>query len=166
MGMPITRFLLLSILLLAASAGRAQHLGQHSLFMQDRYGFNPAYGGMERSLAAGLHYRSQWAGLEGNPEYRALTAHMPFYLWQGGVGVQLTNQMIGAERQTTFALSYNFVAQSTIGVFSAGLRAGLMQKRLDGTRLRAPEGFYEGILIDHLDPNLPNGVVSGVAPLL
>src|SRR5690606_35862747 len=78
----------------------AQHIGQTGLFMQDKYGYNPAYGGMERSLAMGLHYRTQWAGLPGNPEYRALTGHMPMYIWGGGIGFQLTNEEFGAERQT------------------------------------------------------------------
>ncbi len=144
----------------------AQHIGQTGLFMQDKYGYNPAYGGMERSLAMGLHYRTQWAGLPGNPEYRALTGHMPMYIWGGGIGFQLTNEEFGAERQTGFSLSYNYVIQSTIGVFSVGLRPGILQKRLDGTALRAPEGFYEGNIIDHLDGNLPNGVASGIAPVL
>ena len=59
---------------------------QTSLYMHERYAFNPAFGGMERSLAAGLLYRTQWAGLDGNPESRMINVHMPFYLWQGAIG--------------------------------------------------------------------------------
>lgn len=164
MKLLIRHWTLVVVTLFAGISGiSAQYVGLTSLHMQDKYGFNPAYGGMERSLALGLHYRTQWAGLPGNPEYRALTAHMPMYVWQGGVGIRLANESVGAERHTTLALSYNYVIQSTIGAFSIGLRPGLLQQRLDGTQLRAPEGNYEGSLIDHLDGNLPNGVVSGSA---
>lgn len=144
----------------------AQHFSQSSLFMHDRYSFNPAFGGMESSLAAGLQYRSQWSGLNGNPETRTLNAHMPFYLWQGAVGIQLFNESLGAENQTGVSLSYNYIYESTVGLWSFGVRGGLFQKSLDGARLKAPDGDYEGSIIDHHDINLPNGTVSGVSPLL
>lgn len=156
----------IGVVMTMAFSSVAQHIGQVSLFMQDKYGMNPAYGGMDRSLAMGLHFRAQWAGIAGNPEQRALTAHMPLYAAQGGVGLRLINEQAGAERQTGISLSYNYVIQTTQGVFSIGLRPGILQKRLDGTLLRAPEGIYEGGVLDHLDGQLPNGVVSGVAPML
>ena len=86
-----------------------QHGMQYSLYMHERYAFNPAFGGMERSLAAGLLYRSQWAGLEGNPESRMLNVHLPFYLWHGALGFQLINESIGAEKQTGLLVGYNYI---------------------------------------------------------
>src|SRR5687767_12434518 len=112
--------------------GVAQHAGQSSLYMHDRYAFNPAFGGMESSLAMGLQYRTQWAGLAGNPETRMLNAHMPFYLWQGAIGFQLTNESLGAEKHTGIAISYNYIRETGIGLFSFGLRGGISQKSLDG----------------------------------
>lgn len=146
--------------------GWGQYGSQYSLYMHERYGFNPAFGGMERSLAIDLHYRTQWAGIAGNPESRALNVHLPFYIWQGGLGLQLFNESIGAESQNGFLASYNYIHETQGGLYSFGLRAGILQKTLDGTKLRAPDGTYEGSIIDHHDINLPNGVVSGVAPLL
>lgn len=152
--------------LLVGQVASSQHAGQSSLFMHDRYAFNPAFGGMESSLAATLQYRSQWAGLEGNPETRSLNAHMPFYLWQGAFGIQLVNETLGAENQTGFALSYNYIRETGVGLWSFGIRGGFLQKRLDGTKLKAPDGTYEGSIIDHQDIQLPNGVVNGLSPLL
>jgi len=143
----------------------AQHVMQNSLYMFDRYAFNPAFGGMESSLAANLEYRTQWAGLPGNPESYMLDAHMPFYLWQGALGIELFNESIGAEEQTAFLLSYNYIRETSVGLWSFGLRLGMSQNSLDGTKLRAPEGTYEGSIIDHHDIILPNGMVSGVSPL-
>ncbi len=149
-----------------AYGGYAQYATQYSLYTHERYAFNPAFAGMERSIAASLQYRSQWTGLEGNPESRMLNVNMPVYLWQGAVGFQLYNESVGAESQTAFAASYNYILESGIGLFSMGLRAGIYQKTLDGTKLRAPDGIYEGAIIDHQDIQLPNGKVSGVAPTL
>jgi len=160
------RYNILSICLIAAQWGSAQHIMQNSLYMYDRYAFNPAFGGMESSLAANLQYRTQWAGLPGNPESYMINAHMPFYLWQGAIGLELFNESLGAENQTAFLLSYNYIRETSIGLWSIGLRAGLSQKSLDGTKLRAPDGFYEGGIIDHQDINLPNGMVSGISPLM
>lgn len=143
-----------------------QFVPQSSLYMQDKYGINPAYGGMERSLAAGIHYRTQWVGLPGNPEFRSINAHLPMYILNGGVGLQVHNESIGAEKQTSFSLSYNYVTQTTFGTISAGLRGGLLTASLDGTILQSPDGNYEGGIIDHLDGNLPNGRVSGISPLM
>jgi type IX secretion system PorP/SprF family membrane protein len=139
---------------------------QYSLLTQERYAFNPAFGGMERSLHAGLLYRTQWSGLDGNPELRMLNGHMPFYLWQGALGFQLTNESLGAESHTAFMLSYNYIYESTVGLLSTGIRIGIAQNTLDGTKLRAPDGTYSGGIIDHEDVNLPNGKVSGVSPAI
>lgn len=152
--------------LMAASTLHAQYGTQYSLYMHERYAFNPAFAGMERSLYAGLLYRSQWAGLDGNPESRMLNVHMPFYLWQGAIGFQLVNESIGAEKQTGFLLSYNYIYESQVGLISMGLRTGIYQKSLDGTKLRAPDGTYEGSIIDHHDVNLPNGIISGISPVV
>jgi len=146
--------------------GLGQDGAQYSLYMHERYAFNPAFGGMERSLAASILYRSQWTGLTGNPETRMINVNMPMYLWQGAVGFQLFNESLGAESQTAFSASYNYIVESGVGLFSMGLRAGIYQKTLDGTKLRAPDGTYEGSIIDHQDVKLPNGKVSGVSPML
>jgi type IX secretion system PorP/SprF family membrane protein len=144
----------------------AQHSVQSSLYMHDRYAFNPAFGGMESSLAAGLQYRTQWAGLPGSPETRLINAHMPFYLWQGALGLQIINETLGAESHTGVTLSYNYIRETTTGLWSGGIRAGMLQKKLDGSLLKAPGGVYEGGIIDHQDINLPNGIVTGISPLV
>jgi type IX secretion system PorP/SprF family membrane protein len=146
--------------------GFGQYGAQYSLYTHERYAFNPAFAGMERSLAASLLYRSQWTGLTGNPESRMLNVNMPVYVWQGAIGFQLYNESIGAENHTAFLASYNYIVESGLGLFSMGLRAGIYQQTLDGTKLRAPDGTYEGSVIDHQDVQLPNAKVSGVAPAL
>ncbi|MBK9981662.1 MAG: PorP/SprF family type IX secretion system membrane protein [Saprospiraceae bacterium] len=159
------RYFFLGIFLMMMHWSVAQRVMQNSLYMFDRYAFNPAFGGMESSLVANLLYRTQWAGIPGNPETYMINAHMPFYLWHGAVGLELFNESIGAENQTAFLISYNYIRETPIGLFSLGLKAGMTQNSLDGTKLRTPDGFYEGGIIDHQDINLPNGAISGISPL-
>jgi type IX secretion system PorP/SprF family membrane protein len=138
---------------------------QYSLQMLNRYQFNPAYAGMDASLSINGAYRAQWEGLPGNPIQQNLNAHMPFYLLNGAFGIEFANESIGAEKNVKAAISYNYVLETDIGLFSAGVRVGAFQKTLDGTLLRTFDGDYEG-QIDHRDPNLPNSIVRGLAPQL
>lgn len=142
---------------------KAQQGQQYSLQMLNRYQFNPAYAGMDASLSMNGAYRTQWEDIPGNPKQQNLNAHMPFYLWNGGLGIEFSNESIGAEKNLRFGISYNYVYESSIGLFSLGLRGGIFQKTLDGTLLRTFDGDYEG-QIDHRDPNLPNTVVRGIVP--
>ena len=141
----------------------AQQGQQYSLQMLNRYQFNPAYAGMDASLSINGAYRTQWEGIPGNPKQQHLNAHMPFYLWNGGLGIAFSNESIGAEKNLSLGISYNYVQETNFGLFSLGLRAGIFQKTFDGTVLRTFDGDYEG-QIDHRDPNLPNAVVRGMVP--
>lgn len=143
----------------------AQSAPQYSLHMMDRYTFNPAFGGMESSLSVTGNYRSQWLGIAGNPIQKYVSAHMPFYLWKGALGMAVQHESIGAQKMLSATISYNYVHETGLGLFSAGFAAGITQQTLDGSILRAPDGDYEGPIILHNDPLLPNTVVNGIAPL-
>ncbi len=141
----------------------AQQGQQYSLQMLNRYQFNPGYAGMDASLSINGAYRTQWENLPGNPRQQHLNAHMPFYLLNGAFGISLSNESIGAEKNLSLGISYNYVYETDFGLFSLGLRGGIYQKTFDGTILRTIDGDYEG-QIDHRDPNLPNSVVRGLVP--
>ena len=152
-------------LLLTASPGRyGQQAPQYSLYMLNRYQFNPAYAGMDRSLSINGMYRAQWVDLPGNPVQQNLNAHLPMYLIDGAVGISINHETIGAESALRASLSYNYVLSTPVGLFSAGIAAGFLQKGLDGAALRAPDGDYEGAIIIHNDAELPNAMVRGYAP--
>lgn len=142
-----------------------QNTPHYSLHMLDRYQMNPAYGGMESSLSITGNYRSQWLGIAGNPVQKYIDAHMPFYLWKGALGMSVRHESIGAQKLLNATLSYNYVMETGIGLFSAGFAAGITQQTLDGSLLRTPDGEYEGPTIIHNDPLLPNTVVHGIAPI-
>lgn len=141
-----------------------QSVPQYSLYMLNRYQFNPAYAGMDASLSINGSYRAQWLNVQGNPEQKHINAHMPLYIASGAVGIALSHETIGAEGTLNASLSYNYVHETDFGLFSAGLSAGIIQKSLDGALLRTPGGDYEGPTIIHNDPDLPISMVRSIAP--
>jgi hypothetical protein len=48
-----------------------------------------------------------------------LNVNMPMYIWQGAIGFQLLNESVGAESQTAFSASYNYILEAGgLGLFS------------------------------------------------
>ncbi len=144
----------------------AQQMPQYSLYMLDGYHTNVAYAGMDGSLSATGVFRKQWLGLEGSPLTQHINVHLPWYYLSGGAGLSIENDLQGAERNTTISLSYNYVAKfSEKARLSIGVGGGIMQKALDGSKLLAPEGDYEGVTINHNDDLIPIGIESAIAPI-
>jgi len=154
---------LLAMLCLAGQA-MGQYAPQYSLYMLNRYQFNPAFAGMESSLSINGSYRAQWVDLPGNPVQQNLNAHMPVYVLHGALGISIDHETIGAEETLKARISYNYVKETKVGLFSAGLGVGFHQKSLDGAALRAPDGEYEGAIIIHNDGSLPTALVRGTSP--
>lgn len=144
----------------------AQQAPQYSMYFLNPYSFNPAYSGLDESLSITGVFRKQWVQLQGSPINQSLNAHMPWYYMKGGVGLQVENDMLGAERNLSASLSYAY--HRNLGndyTLSLGLAGGMIQKTIDGDKLRAPDGNYENI-IDHQDDFLPIGKEGAIAPLL
>ncbi|MEM7101609.1 MAG: PorP/SprF family type IX secretion system membrane protein [Bacteroidota bacterium] len=164
------RYLLLLTIITFVGCGTSvfgQQAAQYSLYMFNKYNFNAAYGGLDNSLSATAVFRKQWLGFDGSPITQNINVHLPWYYASGAVGLNVENDILGAERNTSVTLSYNFIGRvGENSNFSIGVAGGLIQKMLDGTRLRAPDGEYEGNLIDHNDDFIPETRQSAIAPAL
>ncbi|MCB9294883.1 MAG: type IX secretion system membrane protein PorP/SprF [Lewinellaceae bacterium] len=157
-----------TLLALAAGVSLAfgQQPAQYSLFMMNKLNWNPAYAGLDNSLSATGIYRAQWVGLEGNPITQNVNVHLPLYVFSSGIGVNLENDELGAERRTTGTVSYNYqLPVGRRGLLAIGLSAGLAQRTLDGSRLRTPEGDYDidASVIIHNDDLLPISQINATA---
>ena len=137
---------------------------QYSMTMLDKYQYNPAYAGMDASLVVTGALKSQWEGFPGAPKFQRVNVHMPLYIANGGIGFKFIHDAIGAEETIAFEASYNYVYESSIGLFSFAFGAGLVQKKLDGSLLRTPDGIYEGFTIVHNDPLLSSTRGTGLGP--
>lgn len=159
---PVKTFTSIFFLLAAMVAVYGQQPAQYSLYMLDPLRWNPAYAGLDESLSVAGLYRRQWAGLDGSPTSQSLSAHLPVYAASSGVGIQVQNDALGANRRSSGQIHYNYQRTLGNGVFSAGLSLGLVQWRLDGNRLRTPQGRYdEPGVIEHEDAILPISTETG-----
>jgi len=159
------KFILANIILLMSwTMLLGQQTEQYTMYMFNKYQFNPAYAGFDRSLSVNAFYRSQWASVEGNPEQFGINAHMPIYLWNGAIGFAAETERLGVEQNTAFKVSYNYVAKTQLGILSTGLRLGLQSKKLDGSKIITPNGTYNGGTINHNDPFLPIDQTSSIIP--
>lgn len=144
---------------------KAQQPSQHSLYMLNPFKFNPAYAGLDHSLSATGVYRRQWVDLPESPTTQNLNFHLPLYFLGGAVGANFENDALGAERTTSVTMAYAFQRPVGNGLLSLALEGGLVQKSIDGSKLRTPDGIYEdGTIIQHNDDILPTTLESGSAP--
>ncbi len=160
--MIIRRSLLFSFLYLSIVTCYGQQAMQFSQYMFNKYQMNPAYAGFDFSLNVTGVYRSQWNEFATAPTTQSINAHLPLYFLNGAMGISVSNEQLGYFNNTMGTVSYNYVYESSIGLFSAGLKAGFMQSTLNGSALRSPDGEYEGQTFNHNDPTLSEISQSGV----
>lgn len=157
------RFLFIFFSLAISLCAAAQSVPQYTNFIYNRFITNPAVAGQNDMLDITALYRGQWTGIEGAPSTQFLTAHAPIPGINSGVGLAITNDMMGAQRSTSITLSYAYRLPFRWGNLSFGGGFAMYQKSIDGTKLRSPEGDYTSG-INHNDGFIPGQKVSGVAP--
>lgn len=139
----------------------SQQLPQYTQYMINKYGQNPAYGGLERSLSVFTSFRDQNDAFPGNPQTFYAGADMPFYLWNGALGFTFYNQKTGAFSNTDLKFSYNYVTGTRAGFLSFGARLGVNFLSVNGSNILTPDGNYEGV-INHNDPVLDPAAFNGL----
>lgn len=157
--------LLTALLIPIISAGMlaAQSVPQYTNFNFNRMITNPAASGGNDVIDLTLLYRGQWVGIDGAPSAQFFSGHAPINRISSGVGLTVTNDMMGAQRSTSINVAYAYRLKRRWGNLAFGAAFGLYNKSLDGTRLRSPEGDYNSG-IDHKDNLIPTTRVSGIAP--
>ena len=110
------QFLTLLVILLVACSLKAQLPANYSLYMMNKMHWNPAYAGLDHSLSFTGIFRKQWVDLNGSPTTQNVNVHMPMYMTSGGIGLNLENDALGAQRLTTVTLAYNYQAVLGSGI--------------------------------------------------
>src|SRR5690606_35635656 len=72
-----------------------QNLPQMSSAHWDPYLYNPAFGGITGITQLTAHFRSQWQGIDGQPQTQMLSAYTPVDMINSSVGVQFWADRIG-----------------------------------------------------------------------
>jgi type IX secretion system PorP/SprF family membrane protein len=131
-----------------------QQRPQYSLYMFNKLNWNPAYAGLDHSVSLTGGLRTQWTDIAYNPESQYVNVHAPLLFLSSGIGLGIENDDLGAERTTSIQFSYNYQLELGSGLLTLGVGGRMIQKNIDGTILRTPDGNYENI-IDHQDDILP-----------
>ena len=153
-------FLFLFGILCLSKNALAQQPAQYSLFMLNKYNYNTAYAGLDKSLSMTGVVRKQWVSFPGSPLTFQFNAHTPIPRINSGIGLGMEYDAIGAERMLRTRLSYNYMINLGKGVLSLGVAGNFLQRSLDGSILRTPDGDY-GSGNNHNDPILGNNTARG-----
>jgi type IX secretion system PorP/SprF family membrane protein len=125
----------------------------YSLYFENLTNINPGYVGLDNALSITGVIRNQWIGIAGNPRQQVITAHLPYDLVNGGLGVVFESDETGLRKDTRTALQYSYYLINTpSSSLSVGMGLGFYQRSLDGTGYRTPTGQYsDGSPFDHND---------------
>lgn len=109
-----------------AAALFAQQEHQYTQFMYNKLLINPAYAGARGVPSVTAIYRNQWIGFKGAPQSALASFNSPFLSKRVGVGVTLSHQSIGLQRDfhMSLAYSYDLVAGENFS-FRVGIMASL-----------------------------------------
>lgn len=115
---------------------RAQQTPIFSQYILNKYVFNPAVTGTEDHFTAIANYRYQWQGITDAPRTYILSVHGPHKYKNYGIGGALYTDVTGPTSRTGAYLSYAYHLKVKMDQkVSLGLSGGLMQYRVDGTKI-------------------------------
>ena len=129
----VRRFLVLSIVSILSLNGYAQQDPQYSFNMFNHMSINPGFAGSNGAICANGIYRKQWMGFEGAPTTMVFNANMPISTINSGVGLSVTNDVLGFEKNINIKASYAYrLDLGEGGTLGIGLGLGLLNRGIDG----------------------------------
>jgi type IX secretion system PorP/SprF family membrane protein len=125
---------------------------------------NPAFYGSKDGINFTANYRHQWAKLEGQPKTVHVAVDARLSQAHGGVGLVVSNDMLGAFTNTSFRVGYAFI-QSVRNKLSIGIAisAGVTFSKLDGTKLITPQGTGSSLNDDLLSNQVQRSIRPDLA---
>jgi len=146
--MIMKRFLYLSTFVLGLGlSASAQQIPQYSQYMINDYILNPAITGQHDYWEVKSNNRLQWIGINDAPRTFILSAHGPFRKYNMGMGGSVFADITGPTSRIGFYLSYAYHLKLSAKLkLNMGLSLGLLQYRIDGTKIT---------LYENGDPVLP-----------
>ncbi|TKC65225.1 type IX secretion system membrane protein PorP/SprF [Pedobacter hiemivivus] len=152
------RTFVISVLMLAGLAGKAQQDAQFSQYMFNGIYINPAYAGYKEELNVHSFYRSQWTGIKRAPVTMSVAVDAIANNRKVGLALQIANDRVGAQSTLSGYVNYAYrikMSGDESSRLAFGIGAGLMQLGLDGSLLEPGE-------VD--DAYIPAGMQSTVLP--
>ena len=136
------------------STSVAQQDPQYTQFMHAKLSYNPAFAGTNGAMCFGALYRQQWVNFPGAPKTGLFMFDTKLNTF--GLGLTVLNDQLGFDNTTMARLSFAFHRNLGPGLFSVGIDAGVLQKKING-------GFIAPQTLN--DPSIPSNTVTGAAPI-
>ncbi len=121
--------------ILLCGSVRAQQDPIYAQYLNNPLIINPAYAGSNNMFNAGIQYRTQWAGLEGNPTTVNFNSHMSVYQNRVGLGLMVIQDKIGDTKNTEFSTAYSYKIPLNDATLSFGMQAGFIRYTNDAAAL-------------------------------
>jgi len=121
---------------------------QNTQFMQYKLGYNPGYAGSNEATCISCLHRSQWMGLDGAPEFTALSVNVPLFNQKVGAGLNVERYKIGLFETYTVDGIYSYRVRMGQGSLGLGLQ----------TSIRSIEGNFQqsqAVQSPADDPSIP-----------
>jgi type IX secretion system PorP/SprF family membrane protein len=111
--------------LLVATVSFAQQDPIYSQYLFNPLLVNPAYAGLNNRFNGLIGYRTQWMGLEGQPQTINASLHSSLVQNKVGAGLVVSNDQIGNLSSTEINASFAYKLQLDKNVLSFGMQAGV-----------------------------------------
>lgn len=128
--------------------------------------FNPAATAVDGMSNVNMSYRSQWKGIKGAPETRAISFGMPISSERGAIGFNVTHDAIFIENHSLFFVNFSYKLQlSRFTDLYLGIQGGGNSYRLNGSEVvtygsNSPDPNTDPLLNDYskFNPNVGVGI--------
>lgn len=117
---------------------------------------NPAFAGNRGVLNLAAFYRKQWVGIKGAPETMTFAADAPFADDRLGLGLIVSNDRIGVNKETQVNTNYSYKIMMGEGTMSFGLGAGISITNTKWSDLVVLDPGDENFLVDSKTFIVPN----------
>lgn len=113
---------------------KAQQDPQFSQNRLNHMTVNPAFAGEEgRWMVSGI-YRNQWQSMPDAPETYAFNIDAPLKIKcvDGGIGLNMMSDKLGMQTNLFLMLNYSYKYKFNFGVLSLGIKAGVVNAKIEG----------------------------------
>lgn len=128
-------YIILALSLAFGNLLRAQQQPVTDLYLFEGLTLNPAFAGSQVQFSTTLIHRDQWVNFPGAPVTDMFSAHTSFYKSKVGVGLMITNDIIGIHNDLSMYASFSYKITTGFGVLSFGLQGGFNNISSDFNKL-------------------------------
>lgn len=130
------RFLLLWLAMLALQMVHAQQDPIYTQYILNPLIINPASAGLGNNLNGMVSYRTQWMGLDGQPQTINVSSNVSLMDNRVGTGFTITSDKIGSTKSTEFNAAFSYkLALGDDKVLSFGMQGGVLNFKSDYSNL-------------------------------